>query len=47
MLGGEGGEKRERVFNALSKVFQLFYSNISQIHVSWTIFKQYLTSLLS
>ena len=28
-------------FYAVSTVFQLFNSNISQIHVSWTIFKQY------
>ena len=34
-------------FYAVSTVFQLFNSDSSQIHVSWTIFNQYLTSLLS
>ena len=34
-------------FYVVSKVFQLFNSDNSQIHVFWTIFNQYLTSLLS
>ena len=34
-------------FNAVSTVFQLFNTDISHIHVSWTIFKQCLTSPLS
>ena len=34
-------------FYALSTVFQLFNSDRSQIHVSWTIFNQLLTSQLS
>ena len=34
-------------FYAISTVFQLFNSDSSQIHVSWTIFNQYLTSPLS
>ena len=34
-------------FYAVSTVFQLFNSDSSQIHVSWTIFNQYLTSPLS
>ena len=32
---------------AVSTVFQLFNGESSQIHVSWTIFHQYLTSPLS
>ena len=31
----------------VSTVFQLLNSDSSQIHVSWTVFNQYLTSLLS
>ena len=34
-------------FYAVSKVFQLFNADSSQIHVSWTIFNQYLPSPLS
>ena len=34
-------------FYAVSTVFQLFNGKSSQIHVSWTIFNQYLTSPLS
>ena len=34
-------------FHVISTVFQLFNSDSSQIHVSWTIFNQYLTSPLS
>ena len=34
-------------FYAVSTVFQLFNGDSSQIHVSWTIFNQYLTSPLS
>ena len=34
-------------FYAISKVFQLSNGDNSQIHVSWTIFNQYLTSSLS
>ena len=35
------------VFYAISTVIQLFNGDGSQIHVSWTIFNQYLTSPLS
>ena len=34
-------------FYAVSTVFQLFKGDGSQIHVSWTIFDQHLTSPLS
>ena len=34
-------------FYAVSTVFQLFNGDSSQIHVSWTIFKQHLASPLS
>ena len=34
-------------FYTVSMVFQLFNSDSSQIHVSWTIFNQYLTSPLT
>ena len=34
-------------FYAVSTVIQLFNGDSSQIHVSWTIFNQYLTSPLS
>ena len=34
-------------FYAVSTVFKLFNGDSSQIHVSWTIFNQYLTSPLS
>ena len=34
-------------FYAVSTVFQLFNCDSSQIHVSWTIFNQYLTGPLS
>ena len=34
-------------FYAVSTLFKFFNSDSSQIHVSWTIFNQYLTSPLS
>ena len=34
-------------FYAVSTVFQLFNGDSAQIRVSWTMFNQYLTSLLS
>ena len=34
-------------FYVVSTVFQLFNSDSSQTHVSWTIFNQYFTSPLS